>query len=246
MSGHSKWASIKHRKADKDAKRGKIFTKLIKENTVAARLGGGDPEANARLRTVLLASKAANMPADNIKRAIKKGTGELPGVQYEEVVYEGYGPAGVAVYVEGMTDNKNRTLPELRHLFSKYGGHLGEANCVAWMFDKKGYLVVERKGISDEEVFEQAIEAGADDIREDGENLEVLTPTDRLEAVHEALSKSGVQIAAAQIAMVPKTTVKLEGSSVKKILGMMEALEDHDDVQHVWSNFDIDPAEIRD
>ena len=246
MSGHSKWASIKHRKADKDAKRGKIFTKLIKEITVAARLGGGDPEANARLRTVLLASKAANMPADNIKRAIKKGTGELPGVQYEEVVYEGYGPAGVAVYVEGMTDNKNRTLPELRHLFSKYGGHLGEANCVAWMFDKKGYLVVERKGISDEEVFEQAIEAGADDIREDGENLEVLTPTDRLEAVQEALSKSGVQIAAAQIAMVPKTSVKLEGSSVKKILGMMEALEDHDDVQHVWSNFDIDPAEIRD
>ena len=246
MSGHSKWASIKHRKADKDAKRGKIFTKLIKEITVAARLGGGDPEANARLRTVLLASKAANMPADNIKRAIKKGTGELPGVQYEEVVYEGYGPAGVAVYVEGMTDNKNRTLPELRHLFSKFGGHLGEANCVAWMFDKKGYLVVERKGKSDEEIFEQAIEAGADDIREDGENLEVLTPTDRLEAVHEALSKSGVQIAAAQIAMVPKTTVKLEGSSVKKILGMMEALEDHDDVQHVWSNFDIDPAEIRD
>ena len=246
MSGHSKWASIKHRKADKDAKRGKIFTKLIKEITVAARLGGGDPEANARLRTVLLASKAANMPADNIKRAIKKGTGELPGVQYEEVVYEGYGPAGVAVYVEGMTDNKNRTLPELRHLFSKYGGHLGEANCVAWMFDKKGYLVVERKGKSDEEIFEQAIEAGADDIREDGENLEVLTPTDRLEAVHEALSKSGVQIAAAQIAMVPKTTVKLDGSSVKKILGMMEALEDHDDVQHVWSNFDIDPAEIRD
>ncbi len=246
MSGHSKWASIKHRKADKDAKRGKIFTKLIKEITVAARLGGGDPEANARLRTVLLASKAANMPADNIKRAIKKGTGELPGVQYEEVVYEGYGPAGVAVYVEGMTDNKNRTLPELRHLFSKFGGHLGEANCVAWMFDKKGYLVVERKGIPDEEIFEQAIEAGADDIREDGENLEVLTPTDRLEAVHEALSKGGVQIAAAQIAMVPKTTVKLEGSSVKKILGMMEALEDHDDVQHVWSNFDIDPAEIRD
>ncbi|MEE8111531.1 MAG: YebC/PmpR family DNA-binding transcriptional regulator, partial [Acidobacteriota bacterium] len=171
---------------------------------------------------------------------------ELPGVQYEEVVYEGYGPAGVAVYVEGMTDNKNRTLPELRHLFTKYGGNLGEANCVAWMFDKKGYLVVERRGISDEEIFEQAIEAGADDIREDGENLEVLTPTDRLEAVHEALSKSGVQIAAAQIAMVPKTTVKLEGSSVKKILGMMEALEDHDDVQHVWSNFDIDPAEIRD
>src|SRR6059036_74302 len=202
MSGHSKWHTIKHKKGAADAKRGRVFTKLIKEITVAARVGGGDPEGNPRLRTVVLAAKAANMPKDNIEKAIKKGTGELPGVSYEEVSYEGYGPGGVAVYVGALTDNRNRTLPEIRHLFSKYGGNLGESNCVSWMFEKKGYLVVPKGGSSEEQLLEVVLEAGGDDVRDDGENWEILTPTDRLEAVKEALAGRGIQAITAEISMV--------------------------------------------
>ncbi len=244
MSGHSKWHSIKHKKGALDAKRGRIFTKIIKEITVAARHGGGDPDGNPRLRTVILAAKAANMPKDNIEKAIKKGTGELPGVNYEEIAYEGYGPGGVAIYLQALTDNRNRTLPEIRHLFSKFGGNLGESNCVSWMFEKKGYLVVPKGKASDEQLLEVVLEAGGDDVRDDGENWEVLTPPDRVEAVKEALGARGIETTTAEVSMVPKTTVKIEGRKAHQLLAMMEALEDHDDVQHVWANFDIDEAEI--
>jgi len=244
MSGHSKWHTIKHKKAAVDAKRGRVFTRIIKELTVAARLGGGDPDGNPRLRTVLLAAKAANMPKDNIEKAIKKGTGELPGVSYEEVTYEGYGPGGVAVYVQAVTDNRNRTLPEVRHLFSKYGGNLGESNCVGWMFEKKGYIVVPKGHGSEEDLLEIVLEAGGDDVRDDGENWEVLAPPDSLEVVREALAGRGLPVSTAEISMVPKNTVKLEGKKAQQLMAMMEALEDHDDVQNVWANFDIDDAEI--
>ena len=244
MSGHSKWHTIKHKKGAADAKRGRVFTKLIKELTVAARVGGGDPEGNPRLRTVVLAAKAANMPKDNIEKAIKKGTGELPGVSYEEVSYEGYGPGGVAVYLQALTDNRNRTLPEIRHLFSKFGGNLGESNCVSWMFEKKGYIVIPKGRAAEESLLEVVLDAGGDDVRDDGENWEVLTPPDRLNAVNEALSGKGIQATSAEMSMVPKNTVKIEGKKAQQLLSMMEALEDHDDVQNVWANFDIDEAEI--
>ncbi|HEV8119542.1 MAG TPA: YebC/PmpR family DNA-binding transcriptional regulator [Candidatus Polarisedimenticolia bacterium] len=244
MSGHSKWHTIKHKKAAADSKRGRVFTKIIKELTVAARVGGGDPNGNPRLRTVLAAAKAANMPKDNIDKAIKKGTGELPGVSYDEVSYEGYGPGGVAVYVQALTDNKNRTLPEIRHLFAKYGGNLGEANCVGWMFEKKGYLVVPKLATSEDALMELVLEAGGDDVRDDGDNWEVFTPSDRLEQVREALSKRNVSVATAEISMVPKNTVKIEGKKAQQVLSMMDGLEEHDDVQNVWANFDIDAAEI--
>ena len=244
MSGHSKWHTIKHKKAAADAKRGRVFTRIIKELTVAARLGGGDPDGNPRLRTVLLAAKAANMPKDNIEKAIKKGTGELPGVSYEEISYEGYGPGGVAVYVRALTDNRNRTLPEIRHLFTKYGGNLGESNCVSWMFEKKGYIVIPKGKTTEEDLLEVVLDAGGDDVRDDGENWEILTPPDRLDPVKEALTGRGVQAATAEVSMVPKTSVKLEGKKAQQLLAMMEALEDHDDVQNVWANFDIDEAEI--
>jgi len=244
MSGHSKWHTIKHKKAAVDAKRGRVFTRIIKELTVAARLGGGDPDGNPRLRTVLLAAKAANMPKDNIEKAIKKGTGELPGVSYEEITYEGYGPGGVAVYVQAVTDNRNRTLPEIRHLFSKYGGNLGESNCVGWMFEKKGYIVVAKGHGSEEDLLEVVLEAGGDDVRDDGENWEVLTPPDSLEVVREALTGRGLSVSTAEVSMVPKNTVKLEGKKAQQLMTMMEALEEHDDVQNVWANFDIDDAEI--
>ena len=244
MSGHSKWHTIKHKKGAADAKRGRVFTKLIKEITVAARVGGGDPEGNPRLRTVILAAKAANMPKDNIEKAVKKGTGELPGVSYEEVAYEGYGPGGVAVYVQALTDNRNRTLPEIRHLFSKYGGNLGESNCVSWMFEKKGYIVVAKDKATEEALLEVVLDAGGDDVRDDGENWEVLTPQDRLHAVHEALGGKGIAATSAEVSMVPKNTVKIEGKKAQQLLSMMEALEEHDDVQNVWANFDIDEAEI--
>ena len=244
MSGHSKWHTIKHKKGAADAKRGRVFTKIIKEITVAARVGGGDPNGNPRLRTVVAAAKAANMPKDNIDKAIKKGTGELPGVSYEEVAYEGYGPGGVAVYVQALTDNKNRTLPEIRHLFSKYGGNLGAENCVGWMFEKKGYLVVPKAGTSEDALMELVIEAGGDDVRDDGDNWEVFTPSDRLEQVREALTKKNVTVATGEISMVPKNTVKIEGKKAQQVLSMMEGLEEHDDVQNVWANFDIDAAEI--
>ncbi len=244
MSGHSKWHTIKHKKGAADAKRGRVFTKLIKEITVAARVGGGDPEGNPRLRTVVLAAKAANMPKDNIEKAIKKGTGELPGVSYEEVSYEGYGPGGVAVYLQALTDNRNRTLPEIRHLFSKFGGNLGESNCVSWMFEKKGYIVIPKDKAPEEALLEVVLDAGGDDVRDDGENWEVLSPPERLHAVNEALSRKGIQAASAEISMVPKNTVKIEGKKAQQLLSMMEALEEHDDVQNAWANFDIDEAEI--
>jgi YebC/PmpR family DNA-binding regulatory protein len=244
MSGHSKWHTIKHKKAAADSKRGRVFTKIIKELTVAARVGGGDPNGNPRLRTVLAAAKAANMPKDNIDKAIKKGTGELPGVSYDEVSYEGYGPGGVAVYVQALTDNKNRTLPEIRHLFSKYGGNLGAENCVGWMFEKKGYLVVPKSATGEDALMELVLEAGGDDVRDDGDNWEVFSPSDRLEQVREALARRNITVATAEISMVPKNTVKVEGKKAQQVLSMMDGLEEHDDVQNVWANFDIDAAEI--
>jgi YebC/PmpR family DNA-binding regulatory protein len=244
MSGHSKWHTIKHKKGAADAKRGRVFTKIIKEITVAARVGGGDPNGNPRLRTVVAAAKAANMPKDNIDKAIKKGTGELPGVSYEEVSYEGYGPGGVAVFVQAVTDNRNRTLPEIRHLFSKYGGNLGESNCVSWMFEKKGYIVVAKSSVAEEALLELVLESGGDDVREDGTNWEVLSPPERLEQVREAIAAKGIGVSTAEVSMVPKNTVKLEGKKAQQVLSMMEGLEEHEDVQNVWANFDIDEAEM--
>ena len=244
MSGHSKWHTIKHKKAATDAKRGRVFTKVIKEITVAARTGGGDPEGNPRLRTVLEAARAANMPKDNIEKAIKKGTGELPGVSYEEVSYEGYGPGGVAVYVQALTDNRNRTLPEIRHLFTKYGGNLGESNCVGWMFEKKGYIVLAKEKASEETLLEVVLEAGGDDVRDDGDNWEILTPPERVQAVKEVLTGRGIPVTSSEVSMVPKNTVRLEGKKAQQLLSMMEALEEHDDIQNVWANFDIDESEI--
>lgn len=244
MSGHSKWSSIRHKKAAQDAKRGKIFTKLIKELTIAARIGGGDPGGNARLRTAIADAKAANMPQDNIKRAIQKGTGELPGVNYEEVVYEGYGQGGVAIYVEALTDNKNRTTPEIRHLFSKYGGNLGEANSVAWMFEKKGYFVIKRSSIPEDDLMELVLEAGAEDMTVDGENYEIFTEPGDHERVKEVLEKKEIPIEVSQIAMIPKNTTKIEGKKAQQLLKLLEFLEDNDDVQKVYANFDIDESEI--
>jgi YebC/PmpR family DNA-binding regulatory protein len=244
MSGHSKWHTIKHKKAAADSKRGQVFTRIIKELTVAARVGGGDPDGNPRLRTVLAAAKAANMPKDNIEKAIKKGTGELPGVSYEEVAYEGYGPGGVALIVQAVTDNRNRTLPEIRHLFAKHGGNLGETNCVSWMFEKKGYIVVPKAGAAEDTLLEIVLEAGGDDVRDDGSNWEVLTPPDRLETVRGAISGKGVAVGTAEISMVPKNTVKVEGKKAQQVLAMMEGLEEHEDVQNVWANFDIDDADL--
>jgi YebC/PmpR family DNA-binding regulatory protein len=244
MSGHSKWHTIKHKKGAADAKRGRVFTKIIKEITVAARVGGGDPNGNPRLRTVVAAAKAANMPKDNIDKAIKKGTGELPGVSYEEVSYEGYGPGGVAVFVQAVTDNRNRTLPEIRHLFSKYGGNLGESNCVSWMFEKKGYIVVPKSGVAEEALLELVLESGGDDVREDGTNWEVLSAPERLEQVREAIAAKSIGVSTAEVSMVPKNTVKLEGKKAQQVLSMMEGLEEHEDVQNVWANFDIDEAEM--
>jgi len=244
MSGHSKWHTIKHKKAAADSKRGRVFTRIIKELTVAARVGGGDPDGNPRLRTVLAAAKAANMPKDNIEKAIKKGTGELPGVSYEEVAYEGYGPGGVALIVQAVTDNRNRTLPEIRHLFAKHGGNLGETNCVSWMFEKKGYIVVPKAGAAEEMLLEIVLEAGGDDVRDDGTNWEVLTPPERLETVRGAIAGKGVVVGTAEISMVPKNTVKVEGKKAQQVLSMMEGLEEHEDVQNVWANFDIDDADL--
>jgi YebC/PmpR family DNA-binding regulatory protein len=244
MSGHSKWHSIKHKKAAADAKRGKIFTRLIKEMAVAARMGGGDPEANARLRKAIADAKAANMPADNIKRAILKGTGQLEGVNYEEISYEGYGPGGVAIYIEALTDNKNRTVSELRHIFSKHGGNLGESGSVAWMFQRKGYIVVEKSSASEEELLNIILEAGAEDMKEDGSNFEIFTSVEDYEAVDQALKDHSIETAASSLSMVPQNYVKLEGKQAEQCLKLMEALEEHDDAENVWANFDIDEDEI--
>jgi len=240
MSGHSKWSTIKRKKGAIDSKRGKIFTKLIKEITLAARLGGGDIEGNARLRSAVLAAKEENMPKDNIDRAIKKGTGELAGgAAYEEVTYEGYGPAGVAVIVEVMTDNKNRTVAEIRHIFSKHGGNLGENGCVAWMFDKKGIIVLDKKMMSEDALMEVALEAGADDVRDQGTEWEVVTEPMTFEAVKKAIEQKGWKSLEARVGMVPQNTIKLEAGKAEQMLRLMEKLEDNDDVQNVYANFDI-------
>ena len=241
MSGHSKWHSIKHKKAREDAKRGKVFTKLIRELTVSARAGGGDPSMNPRLRTAIDRAKAENMPADNIDRAIKKGTGELEGVRYEEYSYEGYGPGGTAILIEVMTDNKNRCTAEVRHIFSKQNGNLGENGCVAWIFEKKGYLSVPAEGMDEETLMEIVLEAGADDIVEDKEEevFEVYSTLESFQAVKEALDAKGVTYQDADITMIPKNTVRLQGKEAEQSLRLMDALEDNDDVQNVYSNFDI-------
>ncbi len=244
MSGHSKWHSIKHKKGRADAKRGQAYTQLIKEITVAARLGGGDPGANPRLRLAVQKAKTLNMPKDNIDRATKKGTGELEGFNLEEVVYEGYGLGGVAVLIEATTDNKNRTVSELRHLFSKFGGNLSEAGSVAWVFQKKGYLVVEKEKIGEEDLFDVALEAGAEDVNDDGSNWEIFTPPESFEAVRQALESKNVPLAAEQISMIPQSNVKLSGKSAVQMLRLMEALEDHEDSTNVWANFDIEEKEF--
>ncbi len=240
MSGHSKWSTIKHKKAAQDAKRGKIFTKLIKEITVAARLGGGDPAANPRLRAAISAAKNANMPKDNIERAIKKGTGELEGVSYEDVTYEGYGPGGVAVLVETITDNRQRTVAEVRHIFAKRGGSMGEPGSVAWMFSKKGLIVVEKDKVDEETLMEIALEAGADDLEEQESEWEIVTAPEHFSKVKEALESRNIPILSADITMVPQNTVRVEDEQkASQLMKLMEALEDNDDVQHVYANFDI-------
>jgi len=244
MSGHSKWHSIKYKKAALDAKRGKIFTKIIRELAAAARLGGGDPDANPRLRKAVAEAKAVNMPADNIKRAILKGTGQLEGVSYEEFAYEGYGPGGVAIYVEVLSDNKNRTISELRHVFSKNNGRIGESGCVAWMFNRKGYIVVEKEKASEDVLLDISLESGAEDLREDGSNYEIFTLPENYEAVVNALKEHDIELAASNLGYIPQNYVKLEGKQAQQLLKLMEELEDHDDVQHVWANFDIDEEEI--
>ena len=239
MSGHNKWSSIKHKKGAADARRGKIFTKLIKEITVAARMGGGDANANPRLRAAVAEAKAENMPKDNIERAIKKGTGELEGVNYEESVYEGYGPGGAAVYVESLTDNKNRAVAEIRHIFSKAGGNLGGNGCVAWMFDKKGYIAVEKSAVDEDALMEKALDSGAEDVREDDETFEIITLPEDFEAVRKAFDDAGIPSIDAEVTMLPQTTTNLEGKDAEKMIRMMEALEDCDDVQKVYTNADI-------
>ena len=244
MSGHSKWATIKHKKGAADARRGKIFTKVIKEITVAARLGGGDPDTNPRLRTAIAAAKAENMPADNIKRAHQKGTGELPGASYEEVMYEGYGPGGVAMMLEITTDNRNRTLSEIRHILSKHGGNLGETGCVSWVFNKQGYIVLGKNQANEETLLDLVTEAGAEDMREDGSNWEIISPPEKLQQVVDRLKAENIAPAVAEVSMVPQSSVKLTGKSAHQMLRLMEELEDHDDVQHVYANFDIEEAEL--
>jgi YebC/PmpR family DNA-binding regulatory protein len=244
MSGHSKWHSIKYKKAAQDAKRGKMFTKIIRELSVAARIGGADPETNPRLRKAVTDAKAVNMPADNIKKAIMKGTGQLEGISYEEVIYEGYGPGGVAIYVETLSDNKNRTVSELRHTFSKNGGNIGESGCVAWMFKRKGYIVVEKTKASEDKLLDIVTDAGAEDLREDGSNYEIFTPPEDYENVVEGLKKNSIEIAASNLGYIPQNYIKLEGKQAQQLLKLMEELEDHDDVQNVWANFDIDEEEI--
>jgi len=245
MSGHSKWSTIKRKKGAADAKRGKIFTKIIREITMAARLGGGDPEKNSRLRQAILAAKDENMPKENIERAIKKGIGAdgEDGSNFEEVTYEGYGPGGVAVLVEVLTDNKNRTVAEIRHIFSKYGGNLGENGCVSWMFDKKGSILVDKKQVDEDRLMEIAIEAGADDVKEEENEYEIITSPNMLDEVREAVEKKGIKVLSSRISMIPKTTVELTGEKAISMLKLMEKMEDNDDVQNVYANFDI-PDEI--
>ncbi len=244
MSGHSKWHTIKHKKGAADAKRGKIFTRIIKELTVAARSGGGDIDSNPRLRTIVAEAKSVNMPADNIKRAIQRGTGELPGVSYEEISYEGYGPGGAAIIVETLTDNKNRTVGEIRHVLAKYGGNLAAENSVAWMFDKKGYIVVEKSKANEEALMSAVLDAGADDMRDDGDSWEVVSPPDAFQQVLDAVKALGIEPGAAEVALLPQNYVKLEGKQAQQMVRLMEALEEHEDSKKVWSNADIEEKEI--
>jgi YebC/PmpR family DNA-binding regulatory protein len=244
MSGHSKWSSIKHKKGAADAKRGKVFTKLIKEITVAARMGGsGDPDANPRLRSAILAAKSENMPKDNIERAIKKGTGELEGVNYEESTYEGYGPGGAAILLESLTDNKNRAVADIRHIFSKCGGNLGENGCVAWMFDKKGYIVIEGSVTDEDTLMEIALEAGAEDVREDDSNYEVITAPEDFEAVKVAIDEKAIPYLDAEVTMLPQTSTSLQGKEAEQMIRLMDMLDDCEDVQKVYTNADI-PEEL--
>ena len=239
MSGHSKWSSIKHKKGAADAKRGKIFSKLIKEITVAARLGGGDVDGNPRLRTAIAAAKAENMPKDNITRAVKKGTGEIEGVSYEESSYEGYGPGGVAVLVDCLTDNKNRAVADVKHQFERHGGNLGEPGCVAWMFEQKGLIVLEKDKVDEEQLLELALEAGAEDVKEEESEFEVITEPSAFETVRKAIDDAGMPYTLAEVTMIPKNTVKVEGKKAQQMLNLMQGLEDNDDVSHVYANFDI-------
>ena len=243
MSGHSKWATIKHKKAALDAKRGKSFTRIIKEIMIAARTGG-DPDMNPRLRTAITAAKAASMPSDNIKKAIMRGTGELEGGQIDEVMFEGYGPGGAAVLVMVATDNRNRTVSEIRHMFSKNGGNLGEQGSVAWMFERKSQIQVPMDKAAEDQLMNLVLDAGADDLRNDGESWEVLSPPEAHEAVLQALAKAGIPTSSAEIAMVPKNLMRIEGKNAASMLRLSEALEEHDDVQNVYSNFDVDETEM--
>jgi YebC/PmpR family DNA-binding regulatory protein len=244
MSGHSKWHTIKHKKGAADAKRGKVFTRIIKELTVAARAGGGDPDTNPRLRTIIADAKAQNMPSDNIKRAIRRGTGEEPGVSYEEAQYEAYGPGGAAVIMDVLTDNKNRTVGELRHMLTKHGGNLAETNSVAWMFTKRGYIVVAKSKANEDALMSAVLDAGGDDLQDDGDNWEVLSSPEAFQAVLDAVKALGIEPDAAEISMMPQNYLKLEGKAAQQMVKLMEALDDHDDIRHVWSNFDIEEKEI--
>ena len=239
MSGHSKWSTIKHKKGAADAKRGKIFTKLIKEITVAARMGGGDPEANSRLRHALINARTQNMPKDTYERAIKKGTGDLEGVNYEEIVYEGYGPGGVAVLVECLTDNRNRTIADVRHAFGKAGGNVGTSGCVAWMFDKKGLITVNKKDATEETLMEVALEAGAEDIKDEDDCFDIIMDPSDFDTVKEAVDKADIKFEAAEITMIPQTLTELKGSEAEQMIKFMDVLDDLDDVQKFYSNADI-------
>jgi YebC/PmpR family DNA-binding regulatory protein len=244
MSGHSKWSSIKHKKAAADSKRGRIFTRLLREIAVAARAGGGDPDKNARLRKAMQDARAQNMPADNIKRAILKGTGQLEGAAYEELVYEGYGPGGIALYLHVVSDNKNRTISEIRHIFGKNNGRIGENGCVAWMFKQMGYIDVEKDKTTEEQLMDLALSAGAEDIKDEGSLWEVVTTPDAYEKVLEAVKGAGIEVADSNVGYLPQNYVKLEGKDAQQALKLVDELEEHDDVQNVYSNFDIDESEI--
>ena len=240
MSGHSKWSTIKRKKEKNDAQRGRIFTKLVKEITIAAREGGGNVNVNARLRTAVLTSRAENVPQANIDRAIARGTGELEGIMYEELTYEGYGPAGVAVLIEAVTDNKNRTTPEIRHAFSKNGGNIGDTGCVAWMFDQKGLILVTKEGQDEDEIMMIALDAGAEDIQDDGDTFDVFTSPSEFESVRSQLIENGIEPMRAEISRIPQSTVAIEGQEAEQLLRLLEVLEEHDDVQNVYANFDMD------
>ncbi len=239
MSGHSKWSSIKHRKAAVDAKRGKLFSKLIKEITVAARIGGADTHVNPRLRSAVLAAKTKNVPNDTIDKAILRGTGELDGVDYEEIVYEGYGPGGVAIMIDVLTDNRNRAIADIRHILSKHGGNMGEPGCVSWLFDKRGWMIIEKHSIDEDELFMIALDSGAEDMTVQDENLEIITSPENFEDVRKAVEEASATIIEAELTMLPQSTVKSEGKEAERMLRLMEALEDSDDVQKVYANFDI-------